>query len=318
MTISKTAASRGTAVSRRSPLKKMARCWQLYLILLLPLLYLLIFCYYPMFGVQIAFKDFTVSQGIWGSPWVGLKHFEKFIQSPQFFRVMKNTILISFYSLLASTPVPILLALCVTYIRNTFFKKSVQMITYMPYFISTVVLVGMINQLFSTRTGVFNTLLQMIGFGPVDILSPPQNFIHIYVWSGVWQMAGFNAIIYIAALSSVDPALYEACTIDGGNKFQQIWYVDLPSILPTVIIMLIMNCGSVLNIGFEKVFLMQNPSNLEYSEVISTLVYKVGLKSTIPMYSYSSAVGLFTSVISLILLTLVNAISRRVSETSLW
>lgn len=318
MTISKATTSVPAVRSRKSPLKKMARCWQLYLILLLPLIYLLVFCYYPMLGVQIAFKDFNVAQGIWGSPWVGLKHFEKFIQSPQFIRVIKNTLLISIYSLVASTPVPIILALCVTYIRNTFFKKSVQMITYMPYFISTVVLVGMIYQLFSTRTGVLNTLLGMVGIEGIDILSPPQNFIHIYVWSGVWQMAGFNAIIYIAALSSVDPSLYEACTIDGGNKFQQIWYVDIPSILPTVIILLIMNCGSVLNIGFEKVFLLQNPSNLEYSEVISTLVYKVGLKSTIPMYSYSSAVGLFTSVISLILLTVVNAISRRISETSLW
>lgn len=313
MTATKTA-----AVRRRSPLQKMARCWQLYLILLLPVLYLLIFCYYPMLGVQIAFKDFTVAKGIWGSPWVGLKHFQKFISSPQFYRVIKNTLLVSIYSLIASTPIPIVLALCVTYLRNTFFKKSVQMITYMPYFISTVVLVGMLYQFFSTRTGVFNTLLGMLGMGPVDILTPPKNFIHLYVWSGVWQMTGFNAIIYISALSSVDPSLYEACTIDGANKFQQIWFVDLPSILPTVIILLILNCGGVLNVGFEKVFLLQNPGNLEYSEVISTLVYKVGLKSMIPMYSYSSAVGLFTSLINLILLTVVNGISRKVSETSLW
>lgn len=292
--------------------------WQLYLILLPPLVYLLIFCYYPMLGVQIAFKNYNVTDGIWGSPWVGFEHFQTFFQSYQFTRVIKNTLLISFYSLLASFPIPILLAISINYIRQAFYKKTVQMITYMPYFISTVVIVGMINQLFATRTGLVNNFLEAIGLARADILGPPSNFIHLYVWSGVWQSAGFGAIVYIAALSSVDQELYEAARIDGANKFQQIWYVDIPCILPTVIVMLILNCGGVLNIGFEKVYLMQNSMNLEYSEVISTLVYKIGFKSALPMYSYSSAVGLFTSLISLILLTTVNKISNKITETSLW
>lgn len=291
---------------------------QLYLIVILPLIYLIVFCYLPMVGAQIAFRDFSPLNGIWGSKWVGLKYFEMFFKSYQFKRVIINTLILSAYTLVASFPLPIILAICINYVQNNLLKRSVQMITYAPYFISTVVLIGMINQFFSLRTGVFNNFLDILGGTRIDILNAENSFRSLYVWSGVWQMTGFSAIVYLAALTSIDPQLYEALRIDGGNIFQQIFYIDLPSILPTAIIMLILNCGNILNIGFEKVFLMQNPRNQAQSEIISTLVYKIGIKSEIPMYSYSTAIGLFTSVISLILLVSVNQVSKKIGETSIW
>ncbi len=306
------------AKSIASMRKRIYKSRQLYLLVALPVLYLLIFCYYPMLGAQIAFKDFNIVKGIWASPWVGLKHFEAFFSSYQFSRIIINTIVLSLYSLIVSFPIPIILALCINYTRSSVARRTVQMITYAPYFISTVVLVGIMNQLFATRTGVINNFIELIGFGRIDILNNPDNFRALYVWSGTWQGMGFGAIIFIAALTSIDPGLYEAARIDGANRFQQIWYIDIPSLLPTVIIMLILNCGSILSVGFERVFLMQTPRNLAQSEVIATFVFKSGIKAAIPMYSYSTAVGLFTSVVNLILLMSVNWISKKVNETSLW
>lgn len=303
---------------RSSFLRQARRSRQLYLILALPLLYLLIFKYYPMLGAQIAFKDYSISKGVWDSPWVGFKHFIAFFDSYQFSRIMINTLVISLYSIVASFPIPIILAVCINSMRGSKFKKTVQMATYLPYFISTVVLVGMLNQLFGMRLGLVNNILEQLGLERMDILGNPRNFRHLYVWSGIWQGMGYSAIVYISALTSIDQELYEAARIDGATRFQQVLRIELPQIIPTAMVLLVLNTGSILNLGFEKIYLMQNPMNLEYSEVIATYVYEVGIKSTIPMYSYSTAVGLFTSVINLIMLVLVNWISRKMTNSSLW
>jgi putative aldouronate transport system permease protein len=292
--------------------------WQLYLISLIPLIYLVIFKYVPMLGAQIAFKNYSVVRGIWTSPWVGMTHFKRFITSYMFLRVLRNTLVISFYSLIVGFPFPIILALSVTYLRNHRFKKAVQMVTYAPYFISTVVLVGMMLQIFNNQYGVVNKFVVAIGGSPVNVLGNPDAFYHLFVWSGIWQYVGYSSIIYIAVLAGVDPNLHEAAMIDGANMWQRIFHIDIPVILPTAIIMLILATGRVMEVGFEKAYLMQNPLNLRMSEVINTYVYKLGLTGAIPQFSYSTAVGLFKSVVGLILLTTVNRISRKVSESSLW
>lgn len=292
------------------------RSWELYCLVLLPVLYLLIFKYVPMVGVQIAFKDYNIIKGIWDSPWVGLKYFEMFFESPNFWLLIKNTIGISFYSLLAGFPVPILLALALNEIRNGMFKRSVQMVTYAPHFISTVVMVSMIILMLSPHVGVVERLFIFLGLPTTNFMGVPHFFKSIYVWSGVWQEMGYASIIYIAALAGVDPALYEAARIDGASRFKKIIYIDLPSLIPITIIMLILSLGSVMGVGFEKIFLMQNSLNLSSSEVISTYVYKVGLIGA--NFSFSAAVGLFNSAINLILLLIVNFVARRVSQTSLW
>ncbi|MBT2290379.1 sugar ABC transporter permease [Paenibacillus albidus] len=297
-------------------LKSLKKHWELYLLVLPPVLYLFIFKYIPMVGVQIAFKDFSVVKGIWGSPWVGLKHFEAFFDSPNFWLLIKNTIGISFYSLLAGFPIPILLALALNEIRTGYFKKTVQMVTYAPHFISTVVMVSIIILMLSPHVGVVDRLFTLIGLPMTNFMGIPEYFKSIYVWSGVWQGMGYSSIIYIAALAGVDPSLYEAARMDGASRLKKIWHIDIPSLIPVTVIMLILSLGSIMGVGFEKIFLMQNPLNTSASEVISTYVYKVGLIGA--NFSFSSAVGLFNSIINLILLVLVNAISRKVSKNSLW
>ncbi|GGF66742.1 sugar ABC transporter permease [Paenibacillus albidus] len=297
-------------------LKSLKKHWELYLLVLPPVLYLFIFKYIPMVGVQIAFKDFSVVKGIWGSPWVGLKHFEAFFDSPNFWLLIKNTIGISFYSLLAGFPIPILLALALNEIRTGYFKKTVQMVTYAPHFISTVVMVSIIILMLSPHVGVVDRLFTLLGLPMTNFMGIPEYFKSIYVWSGVWQGMGYSSIIYIAALAGVDPSLYEAARMDGASRLKKIWHIDIPSLIPVTVIMLILSLGSIMGVGFEKIFLMQNPLNTSASEVISTYVYKVGLIGA--NFSFSSAVGLFNSIINLILLVLVNAISRKVSKNSLW
>lgn len=299
--------------------KELSINYQLYLIILLPLAYIIIFHYIPMFGVQIAFKDFIAVEGIVGSPWVGLKYFVKFFESYEFWRVIRNTLEISFYSLIAGFPIPVLLALALNNVKNIYFKKCVQLVTYAPYFISTVVLVGILSQFLSTADyGIINNLIRTLGGNPVMFMANPENFSSVYVWSSIWQGAGWSAIIYIAALSSVDQELYEASTIDGASLLQRVIHIDIPCIMPTMVIMLILATGQIMNVGFEKVILMQNSLNMQRSEVISTFVYKIGLATSLPNYSYGAAVGLFNSIINFIMLVLVNSFSKRVSETSLW
>lgn len=294
------------------------RNYQLFLMLVVPVAYIVIFHYVPIYGAQIAFKNFRAVDGIWKSPWIGFKHFIKFFQSYHFARVLRNTLIISIYSLIAGFPVPIILALSLhnsVYVR---FKKIVQMTTYAPHFISTVVMVGIIIQFLSAKTGIANTIIKAAGGEAVVFLGEAKYFSSIYVWSGVWQHAGWGTIIFLAALSSVDPTLYEAAIVDGADKFRRILHIDIPSILPTIVILLILNVGRIMGVGFEKVFLLQNPVNLEASEIIATYVYKVGLAASVPRYSFGAAVGLFNAVVNFILLISVNQVAKKLSATSLW
>ena len=290
----------------------------MYLIILLPVVYFTVFHYAPMYGVQIAFRDFNVGSTILGSPWVGLKHFRRFFDSFLFWRILWNTVYLSFYGLLAGFPVPIILAISLHYAKSRRFKKTVQMITYAPHFISTVVLVGIILQVFHLRVGLFNGVRELFGAEPVNYLGRPELFAHIHVWTDVWRGMGWGSIVYLAALAGVDPEMHEAAIVDGASKLQRIWHIDIPGILPTAVILLILNVGRILFLGFEKILLLQNPLNLTASEIIQTYVYKIGLQSAIPQYSYSSAIGLFASLVSFVLLVAVNRVARRLGETSLW
>ena len=296
------------------------RDWQLYAFMLIPLIWLIIFCYAPMFGAQIAFRKYQPRLGIWDSPWVGFYQFKKFFNSYQFSKVMVNTIVISLYTILCSFPLPIIFALVLNSTRSRKFRTVTQTIVTMPHFISVVVLVGILLQIFNSRTGVYGTLMESItGAYPEDLFSKPANFRHMYVWSGVWQQFGWNSIVYIAALAAVSPELHEAAQIDGANRFQRMLHVDLPAILPTITIMLILRMGSVMTIGFEKVYLMQNSLNLTASEIISTYVYKVGLSSAgTTDLSYSTAIGLFNSAINLVLISVTNFIARKLGGNGLW
>lgn len=301
----------------RQTLRLMVRQWQLYVFLLLPVLYLILFCYIPMGGVVIAFKQFSVSKGIWGSKWVGLKYFEQFLKQPVTWQYVGNTVALSLYSLAAGFPAPILLAIALNETREGRFKKTVQMVTYAPYFISTVVLVGMVLQFLTPRVGVISNLVASVtGNNAINLLGMPKMFRSYYVWSGIWQGTGYGAIIYIAALTSIDPTFYEAAIIDGANRAQKIIHIDIPCILPTIVILLILNAGNIMSVGFEKAFLMQNPLNASVSEIVSTYVYKLGLKNS--QFSLSTAVGLMNSVVNLAILSMVNWIAGRISETSLW
>ena len=293
--------------------------WQLYLFLLLPVIYLILFDYIPMAGAQIAFRKFDFRYGIWHSPWVGLENFKRFFDSYQFWDILYNTLFLSIYGLAVSFPLPIILALLLNSFPGVRFKKVVQTVSYVPHFISTVVVVGMLMQVFNPRTGAVGNLYSLFtGSVMKDIFASPAAFPHLYVWSGVWQGMGWSSIIYIAALSSVDAELHEAAQIDGASRFRRVLHIDLPSILPTATIMLILSAGRVMSVGFEKVFLMQNSLNIGASEVISTYVYKVGMVIGTGDYSFATAIGLFNSVINFCLLVLVNFISKKLSETSLW
>lgn len=304
----------------RSLQKKFAAWWQLYIFLLIPFVYIIAFKYIPMAGLQLAFKKYKLSLGIWGSQWVGMVNFNKFFKSYQFARVITNTLRISFYSIFVGFPFPIIFALLLNSVENQHLKKTVQTITYMPHFISTVVLVGMLIKVFNPNYGIYGQISKALtGQVPYDLLATGSGFTHLYVWSGVWQNFGWDSIMYLAALTAVDPELHEAAQIDGASRIQRIWHIDLPAILPTITIMLIMRAGSVMSVGFEKVYLMQNDLNLVASEIISTYEYKRGLASgSASDFGLSTAIGLFNSSINLLLLVIVNHISRKISENSLW
>lgn len=309
----------GEARQGLSVAARLRRDWQVYTFLLVPVVYLLIFNYYPMYGAQIAFKNFKASKGILGSPWVGLEHFQRFVTDYQFTRVLGNTITLSAYTLAAAFPCRILLALMLNCTRSGPYRRAVQMITYMPHFISTVVIVGIVLQFFNPHLGIFARLYQAFGGEKVDLNSSPTAFRHLYVWSGVWQSTGWGTIVYLAALAGVDPSQHEAAIIDGASRLQRVWHIDMPAILPTIVIMLILDVGRVMNVGFEKVYLMQNNLNLRASEVISTYVYKQGFGSTVKGdFSYATAIGLFNSVVNFILVVTVNRIARALGQTSLW
>lgn len=293
--------------------------WQLYLFLLIPVIYVIIFKYLPMGGLVIAFKDYKLRYGIWGSEWVGLEHFKRFFSTYQFQKVLKNTLILSAYNIVAGFPIPIIFALLMNCINNEKIKKTVQSIVCLPYFISTVVMVGIVFQLFNPRTGLYGMIVEMIsGAYPTDINASPNGFRHLFVWSGVWKSFGWGSIIYTAALAGVDPTYHEAAQMDGATRFQRMIHIDLPSILPTIIVMLILRMGDVISIGFEKVYLMQNAMNLAASEVISTYEYSVGLDGSSTNFSYATAIGLFNSMVNLIMIVIVNKIAKKYSDTSLW
>ena len=295
--------------------KNLKRSWQLYLLILPAVAAVFIFNYIPMYGVQIAFKDFRSSLGIWGSEWVGLKHFIRFLTFPDFWNILKNTISISLYSL-ATFPCAVILALLINEISNVAFKKTVQMITYAPHFISTVVVCSMVILFTNRSNGLFNNIRAAMGAERVDFMTIPGLFSSIYVWSGVWQGVGWGTIIYLATLAGISPELHEAARIDGASRFQIIWHINVPGILPTVITMLILNTGSLLSVGFEKIFLLQNSLNLSASRVISTYVYEIGIQGG--QFSYSAAIGLFNNVVNILFIATVNQISKKVTQISLW
>ncbi|MFC7787571.1 ABC transporter permease [Microbacterium sp. MAHUQ-60] len=307
---------RSTVKGWKAARRSLRRHWQLYLLILVPVLYFVIFKYVPMSNAIIAFKDYNVIDGVWGSPWAGVKHFERFFSNPIFWTLLGNTFLLSAYVVLASFPFPILLALALNEVRQRFFKRTVQMVTYAPYFISTVVVISMTILFLSPRLGLAADVTSFFGLGTIDFLGDPDYFRHIYVATDIWQTMGYSAVIYMAALSSIDPALYEAAKVDGANRLQKIWHVDLPGIMPTAVTILILGVGNVMAIGFEKAFLLQNSLNLSRSEIIPTYVYKVGLLNA--DFSQAAAIGLFNGAINLVLLLGVNALAKRLTGTGLW
>lgn len=302
---------------KRSVWKRVVMNWELYLFIAPAFFYFFIFSYIPMYGIQIAFKNFIPTKGIMDSPWVGFDHFVRFFNSYYFWDLIWNTLSISLYELAIGFPIPIILALAFNEVKGGFFKKMAQTVTYAPHFISVVVMAGMIITFLSPSTGMVIHFIEWLGFNAPDFLTDPRWFKTMYVLSGVWQSAGWGTIIYLAALSGVDPGLHEAAIIDGASRFQRVRHINIPTLVPTMTILLILNMGSLLGVGFEKILLLQNPLNMESSDVISTFVYRSGLVNS--QYSFSTAIGLFNSLVNAVLLIVVNQIVRRTSENnSLW
>lgn len=288
--------------------KRIGKYWQLYLMLLTPVVITIIYKYIPMYGIQIAFRDYKASRGMWGSDWVGLQWFQRFFSSPNCMRMIKNTVLLSLYGLLWSFPIPIILALMINQLRFKKFKRSIQTILYAPHFISIMVVCGMLRVFLSPSGGLIN----LIAGTNIDFLSEASAFRTIYIASGIWQDAGWGIIIYMATLATVDASQYEAAKIDGASMFQRIRYIDIPALIPQMVLMLIMSASSLMNVGFEKVFLLQTDLNKATSDVIAVYVYQQGIERA--KYSYSTAVGLFNTVVNVILLIAVNKITKKISE----
>ena len=305
-----------TSKNRALLLKDLRRDKWLYVFLIIPMAYYLIFKYVPMFGVIIAFKDYKIGKGILGSAWVGLSWFKRLFSSPDFYRIVKNTLLLNVYALVFGFPIPIILAILLNEVRSNVFKRVSRSILYLPYFISWVVLAGIFIQLLSPSTGIVNMILKAIGITPIYFLASNNWWPAMFVISGIWQGSGWGSIIYLAAISGIDPELYEAARIDGANKFGQIWHITLPCIKSTIAIMLILRMGSMMDVGFEHIYNLQNAAVFFVSEVFSTFVYRAGI--TGGQFSYTTAIGLFQSIISLILLVSVNKITQMMGETSLW
>lgn len=290
--------------------------YQIYLLLIPSVVFFLIFCYGPMYGLQIAFKDYNPGVGITASEWVGFKHFGRFVGMPVFWNVFKNTLVLSVYHLLVNFPIPIVVALMVNEVKDGWFKKSLQTVTYAPHFISTVIVCSMLTLFLSPSTGFVNKFIEAFGGEAVNFMAYPENFKHIYVWSNTWQHTGWSSIIYLAALSSVDPALHESAMMDGASRIKRILCINLPALSSTIAIQLILCCGSILGSDFEKVLLLQRPAIMEAADVLSTYVYRIGIQQS--QFSLSSAIGLFNSVVNFIILISANTICRRIGESSLW
>ena len=303
-------------VKKRSFIETLKKDWSLWTFCIPGIVLTFIFSYIPMYGVQIAFRRFNARAGIWGSPWVGLQYFQRFFESPYFSTTITNTLILSLYGLLVSFPIPIILALMLNSFRHARYRKVIQTVTYAPNFISTIVMCGMLILFLSPSVGIINNVIKMFGGEAINFMAKKEYWRHLYVWSGIWQSMGWSSVIYFAALSGISPELHEAARCDGATKFQLIRYIDLPSILPTATILLIMNAGSILSIGFEKAYALQNDLNMSVSEIISTYVYKVGLIDN--NMSYSSAIGLFNTLVNMVMLIVVNKISDKLSGNSLF
>jgi len=303
-------------LNKRSKLKEFKNSWQLYLFVLPAFISIFVFAYIPMYGVVMAFQNFRPALGFFNSPWVGFDHFIRFFNSHHFWPLIRNTLHINLYALVIGFPLPIILALAFNEAKDGMFKKFIQTTTYAPHFISVVVMSGMIISFLSPTTGIINHILGFFGVGPIAFLQIPEWFSSVFVWSGVWQSTGWASIIYLAALAGVDPTLHEAAIVDGASRIQRVWHINLPTIKPTIIILLIMNVGNLMAMGFERVLLLQTPMNMTHSNVIATYVYEVGLIGG--QFSFAAAVGLFNSVINAILLIIVNRVAKKVSEVGLW
>lgn len=290
--------------------------YQIYMMLIPAILFFVIFCYGPMYGLTIAFKDYNTGLGIMDSPWVGLKHFKRFIHMPVFWNVFKNTLLLSFYHLAINFPIPIIAALMINEVQESFFKKTLQTIIYAPHFISTVIICAMIMLFLSPSAGFVNKIIEFFGGEAINFLAKPDYFKHIYVWSNTWQHTGWSTIIYVAALSGVDSALHESASIDGAGRLRRIWHINLPALRPTIVIQLILCCGSILVSDFEKVLILQKPAIMETADVLSTYVYRIGIQQA--QFSLSTAIGFFNSIFNFIILMFANFICRKVGDTSLW
>jgi len=312
------ASSKNSFVEKLSSLGKDLRKTKYLQLMIIPgLIYYIIFHYIPMYGITIAFKDFNLRLGVFGSPWVGFKHFESFFRHPYFWRLIKNTFLLNLLNLVFGFPAPIILAIFLNEVRNSFYKKFVQTVSYLPHFISTVSLAGILYLLLSPYSGFVNRLItNLTGHEAIYFMAEPKWFRTIYVASGIWQSVGWNSIIYLAALSDVNMELYDSATVDGANRWRQIWHISLPSIAPTIIILLILNIGSMMSSSTDKVLLLQSPATYEVSDVIGTYVYRRGL--VLAEYGFGTAVGLFNSVINLTLILISNAISKKVTDQGLW
>ncbi|PZE22832.1 ABC transporter permease [Paenibacillus xerothermodurans] len=314
-TVPASAAALRTSVRKRSRLS-VGQDWQLYALLFVPMVYFLVFKYVPMYGVTIAFKEFNMFQGVWNSPWIGLDAFREIFQMKDFYKVLRNTMLLNLLDLVISFPAPIILALLLNEIRIHWFKKGAQTVLYLPHFISWVIIGGMVYQLLSTNTGLVNHLLTAMGLGTVPFLTDPLYWIITYVGTGVWQNAGWGTIIYLAALTGINRELYEAADVDGAGRLRKIWNITLPGIKPTIIILLIINIGHMASIGFERPFVLANPLVTDVSDVISTFVYKVGVQSA--RFTIATAIGLFQAVVGLVFLLSANYISKKVTDQGIW
>lgn len=294
----------------------MRREWQLYLMLLPTIIWLLVFLYKPMYGLQIAFKDYSVFRGVDASPWVGFEHFETLFQNDQFLRALGNTIIISFYSLLFGFPAPIVLALLFNEVLHQTFKKVSQTIVYLPHFISSVIIAGIVITAFSPSAGIVNTVLGWFGLDAVYFLTKPEWFRPIFVGTTIWQEAGFQSIVYLAAIAGISPTLYESAVVDGASRWQMMWKITIPSIMPTIIIMLIIRIGSMLEVSFEMIILLYQPATYETADVVNTFIYRQGIQGG--QYDLAAAAGLFNAVVAFVLVMTANTISKRYSRTSLW
>lgn len=299
-------------------MRRLKRTWPLFVLLAPALIYILVFCYYPMYGAQIAFKNYTIADGIVKSRWLGLENFSDFIHYYGFTTLLFNTLRISIYSLIVNSIVRLVLALSINCLRREGLKKVIQTVTYMPHFISTVVMVGIVIRFLNPRLGAISLLIQKLGGTDRDLMGMPNMLPHLYVWSDVWQNAGWSTILYLATLASVDAQLHEAALVDGANRFQRVIHIDIPTLVPTIVLCLIMDMGHVLSVGSQKMLLMQNDLNRPTSEIISTYVYSVGIQSSSPRYSYASAISLFNNIINFTMILTVNTICKRLNQTTLW